>query len=283
MRTRNVSVRSTSTSSIHIHQGRGTLLTGHERAGVRIVPTPTAERIDLLAVIGHDLRQPLSAALMAIEFVAELIEEGSCANVAHSQVGIAQRCMRQAIRMADDLLAMGQARGGALQLRRSPVDLASLLEEACALLAPHALARRVEIQISVEPSLPRPMADPDRLLQVVGNICGNAVKFTPAGGRIVLSATAHGDSVEVSVTDSGPGVRDNHLPHIFDPYWQSNGAAAGAGLGLTIAKWIVEAHGGSIAARTARAGGLTVAFTIPLYPPAEPAGNRPANDTLAGR
>jgi signal transduction histidine kinase len=259
------------------------LLTGHERTALRIVPTPTVERIDLLAVIGHDLRQPLSAALMAIEFVAELIEEGSCVDIAHSQVGIAQRCMRQAIRMADDLLAMGQVNGGGLKLRRSPVDLASLLEESCALLAPHALAKRVEVQITVEPSLPRPMADPDRLLQVVGNICGNAVKFTPVGGRIVLSARAHGDSVEVSVTDTGSGVRDDHLPHIFDPYWRSSGAAAGAGLGLTIAKWIVDAHGGSIAARTARAGGLTVAFTIPLHPPAEPAGNRAASDTPAAR
>jgi signal transduction histidine kinase len=259
------------------------LLTGHERAGARFAPTPIVERIDLLAVIGHDLRQPLSAALMAIEFVAELLDAELCANTAHSQVGIAQRCMHQAIRMADDLLTMGQAEAGALRLRCSPVDLGSLLEETRALVAAHALAKRVELDVTVGPSLPHPMADHDRLLQVIGNVCGNAVKFTPAGGRVVLSATERGGGVEVSVTDSGPGVREDHLPHLFDPYWRSNGAAAGAGLGLTIAKWIVDAHGGSIVARTAHPGGLTVAFTIPLRPSAESVDGDAPDDTLPAR
>jgi len=254
------------------------LLTEYERGVARPTPAPIVKHADLLAVIGHDLRQPLSAALMATEFVAELLE--GCTDVAHSQIGIAQRCMRQAIRMADDLLAMGQAEAGTLRLRRIPVDLVSLLEETRALVAPHALAKRVDVQITASSALPRPIADHDRLLQVLGNICGNAVKFTPADGRVVLSATENGGVMEVSVTDSGPGISDDDLPHVFDSYWRSNGAAAGAGLGLTIAKWIVEAHGGFIEARTVRSGGLTVAFTIPLRP-VEPVGGRSREGALS--
>ena len=116
----------------------------------------------------------------------------------------------------------------------------------------------------VAPSLPRPLADHQRLLQVLANVCGNAVKFTPAGGRIMLAATENEESVEVSVTDTGPGIQPDELPHVFDVYWRSDRAASGAGLGLAIARWLVEAHGGRIEARAPPEGGLTIAFTIPV-------------------
>ena len=250
------------------------LLTRQERATAPLTATPPGERINILAVVGHDLRQPLSAAIMAIEFAGELLETAACENPAQAQVGIAQRCIRQALRLADDLLTMGQAEAGALRLHRSPVDLATLLEETRALIEPHAQPKRVALQIVVPPSLPRPMADRERLLQVLGNVCGNAVKFTPTGGYVALAATERGGAIEVSVTDSGPGVGEDQLPHVFEQYWRSGHAAAGAGLGLAIARWIVDAHGGSIEARRAHEGGLTVAFTIPLLAPAEAASAR---------
>src|SRR4051812_9988570 len=230
------------------------------------LPAPDFGRADLLAVIGHDLRQPLAAASAAVSFVTELLEGSSCALPAHAPIALAQRCMHQALGLAEDLLTMGQAEAGSLRLRRAPVHLRSLFDEACALLELHARAQRVELSVAAAPSLPRPVADHDRLLQVLANLCGNAVKFTPAGGRVTLSAMESGDAVEVSVTDSGPGIAPDDLPHVFDAYWQSNRAAVGAGLGLAIARWLVEAHGGRIEARAPRDGGLTVAFTIPLRP-----------------
>src|SRR4051812_3100797 len=104
------------------------LMTEHERPVARLAPGSIIERSDLLAVIGHDLRQPLSAALMAVDFAAALLEEGSHGEIVRSQLGIVQRCMRQAVRLADDLLWMGQAGAGALHLRCTPVHLPSLLE-----------------------------------------------------------------------------------------------------------------------------------------------------------
>jgi signal transduction histidine kinase len=247
--------------------------TTHARAGAGLVRHPALGRADLLAVVGHDLRQPLSAAIMAMEFVEELLDRASCPELARTHVGLAQRCMRQTLLLANDLLAMGEAEAGALRLRPSTIDVASLLDEARALVTPHALAKRVEILVVTAPALPHPTADHGRLLQVLTNVCGNAVKFTPAGGRITIAASERRGVIELSVTDSGPGIPDDDLPHVFDPYWRSNSVAAGTGLGLFIAKWLVEAHGGCIEARAARAGGLTVAFTIPLHllHPVEPA------------
>jgi hypothetical protein len=155
-------------------------------------------RADLLAVIGHDLRQPLSAALVAVEFTSELLEGGSRIDVARSQIALAERCVRQALGMADDLLATGQVDAGTLRLGRSAVDFMSLLDETCALIAPFALAKRVALEVIAGPSLPRAMADHDRLLQVIGNLCSNAVKFTPADGRVALCAVERGESVDVS-------------------------------------------------------------------------------------
>jgi signal transduction histidine kinase len=233
----------------------------HERT--RLTPARGFGGADLLAVIGHDLRQPLSAASAAVSFVSELLEGGECAEVARAQIELAHRCMHQALLLAEDLLAMGQVEAGALQLRRSPVEWSSLLDETRALLTMHARAKRVELLTVVAPSLPKLLADHDRLLQVLANVCGNAVKFTPAGGRVTLAAKERGAAVEVSVTDSGPGIPADDLPHVFDAYWRSDRVAAGAGLGLAIARWLVEAHGGRIEARAPCGGGLTIAFTIP--------------------
>ena len=242
-------------------------------SGVALVPpAPVFARADLLAVIAHELRQPLSAAISANQFVAELVDEGSCGDLVRRNLQLVDRCMREALRLADDILALGRAEAGALRLRRTLVDVGALLEETRARAAPSAAAKGVDLRVVATPALPFPVADPDRLLQVVANLCGNAVKFTPAGGRVALVATATSHMVRVAVTDSGPGVSVDELPRLFDPHWQANRGGAGAGLGLAIAKWLVEAHGGRITAHRGRGGGrgggggLTVAFTIPLLP-----------------
>ena len=243
---------------------RTTHETDYERAGSHPAGQVILQRADLLAVVGHDLRQPLSAAIMAMEFAADLLDQGSEVELVRTHIALAERCMRQTLLLADDLLAIGVAEAGALRLHPSPVDVVSLLDETRALITLHARARHVEILTVTPGAVPCPMADHNRLLQVLANVCGNAVKFTPAGGRVILAAAERDDGIELSVTDSGPGVSAEDLPHVFDPYWRASGGASGTGLGLYIAKWLVEAHGGRIRACAARAGGLTVAITIPL-------------------
>ena len=108
-------------------------------------------------------------------------------------------------------------------------------------------------------------ADPDRIGQVLGNLIGNAIKFTPRGGRIALTGRREGGQVRVAVTDQGPGIPERDLEHVFEPYWQARRTARlGAGLGLKIAKGLVEAHGGRIWAESAPGRGATFSFTLPI-------------------
>jgi signal transduction histidine kinase len=221
---------------------------------------------DLLAVVAHDLRQPVSAALMAAEFAVELLESVPRTDMARKQLAIVQRCVREALRISEDLLTMRQVEAGALRLRLEPVRLSALLEDARTLIAPQADLKRIEVSVSAPEVLPHPLADRNRLLQVLTNLCANAVKFTPAGGTIRIVATCYGGSVRIAVTDSGTGIAVADMQRVFDEFWQgtTDARSVGAGLGLTIARWLVEAHGGLIAAERASGGGTTVAFTIPL-------------------
>jgi len=108
-------------------------------------------------------------------------------------------------------------------------------------------------------------ADRERVLQVLANLAGNAVKFTPAGGRVEIAAARAGDEVRVAVRDTGPGIAADDLPCVFDRFWQARSTRrAGAGLGLAIAKGIVEAHGGTVSAESTPGAGSTFAFTLPV-------------------
>jgi signal transduction histidine kinase len=229
----------------------------------------TARRLDFVTVVAHDLRQPMSAALMAAELVEGYLDDASAIDLARKHLAMAKRCLRETLQLASDLLAMEQAETGVLRLRRAPVDVAALLRDAAALVAQEARAKRIDVRVRV-PRVPRalpcPRADRGRLLQVLTNLSANAVKFTQRGGRVTLAATCDGCDVHVSVSDSGPGLSDDELPRVFDSHWQgpSDAAAEGVGLGLTIARSLVEAHGGRITARRSPGGGLAIVFTIPL-------------------
>jgi signal transduction histidine kinase len=230
------------------------------------VLAPPPRRLTFLSVVAHDLRQPVSAALVATQLVEGYLDDTSAPPLARKHIAMAQRCMRETLQLASDLLAMEQANAGVLRLRRAPVDVHALLRDAWALVAQDARARSIDVQLCVPRHLPRPVADRDRLLQVLTNLCVNAVKFTGRDGSIELSAAHDDREVRIAVSDTGPGMSDGDLPHLFEQYWQAeHGAAdAGVGLGLTIAKSLVEAHGGRITAERARTGGLTVAFTVPI-------------------
>jgi signal transduction histidine kinase len=170
--------------------------------------------------------------------------------------------------LVDDLRTVAQAEAGDLELRREPLDLGALLVDAVAGFATEAADRDVRITTSIPDDLPTVEADPVRSTQVVGNLLANALRHTPPGGTVTVSATVIATgladaTVEVAVADTGPGVPAELLPRIFDRFAKGEGST-GAGLGLAIVRDLVLAHGGSIEARNLPPDGLEVRFDLPV-------------------
>jgi signal transduction histidine kinase len=145
-----------------------------------------------------------------------------------------------------------------------PLEAAPLVEETLALHRPLAADARLTLEADIAKGLPAIQGDRDRLLQVFSNLIGNAIRFSPAGGRIVVRAVADGAHVRFSVSDEGPGIPRSQWPRLFDPFWQAvQGSGKGAGLGLPIAKGLVESHGGRIWVASEPGQGATFHFTVP--------------------
>lgn len=150
----------------------------------------------------------------------------------------------------EDLLDTSKIEAGRYTINPQPLDVAQIFEEAFSLLAPLALDKSVELTFNAEPDL-KIHADPERLFQVLSNLIGNAIKFTPADGKIGVAAMSNGDEIVFSVRDSGKGIAPEQLPHIFERYWTAKeGNAAGTGLGLYISQGIIKAHGGQLRAES---------------------------------
>ncbi|WP_029004608.1 sensor histidine kinase [Azorhizobium doebereinerae] len=246
-----------------------------EMADVRSAAEAERVRNILLASISHDFRTPLSSILGA---ASSLIEYGGRIDPEQSRDLLAQ--IREEADHLDgmvrNLLSMTRLEAGALDLRRDWVDIGEVVNQAVA-----AARRRGAIQhlvVSLEDDLPLVRADQILLNQVLANVVGNAVRYAGPAATITVAARRAGDSVEVSVTDTGPGVPPALIDHVFEKFVRaaSDGTdradgGEGAGLGLAIAKGIVEAHGGTISAQSPAPGqaqGLRVAFTLPLQPDA---------------
>lgn len=169
------------------------------------------------------------------------------------------------MRLIRDLLDVSSIEAGRLSIERRAEDVAPLVERTVQMFARASAERSIPIYEDVPPGLPPVLGDAARLLQVLANLVGNAVKFTEQG-RITVSAAAEGDHVVFSVTDTGPGIAGEHLPHIFERYWHAQKASRvrGSGLGLAIAKGIVEAHGGRMAVESEVGKGSKFSFAIPI-------------------
>jgi signal transduction histidine kinase len=168
-------------------------------------------------------------------------------------------------RLIQDLLDIRRVEAGQLVVERKSMELTSLLEEAMETLRPLAATARIELSYDVPPGLPRVDADSGRILQVLSNLVGNALKFTPAGGRVTITASAGDGDGEVclEIADTGPGIPADQLPHIFGRFWQARrGDRRGIGLGLAIAKGIVEAHEGRIWVESKVGEGSRFYFTL---------------------
>jgi signal transduction histidine kinase len=228
-----------------------------------------------LAVLSHELRTPLTpvmGALALLERRADLPED------AREDLELIRRNVQAEARLIDDLLDLTRIARGKVQLQSSPVDVVSVVGSAVSVFRAVAEEKGVALKVLTEPGLPGVMGDPFRLRQVVVNLLGNAVKFTPRGGevRVVVSNLRH--RVRIEVADTGIGIPPETLPRVFDAFEQAYSEDRlrpdGLGLGLTIARSLVEMHGGTISAASGGVGRGAV-FTVEL--PACEASERPAD------
>jgi PAS domain S-box-containing protein len=227
----------------------------------------TQARDDVLGIVAHDLRNPLQ---IIVTMAARLRSRGpEPARQMGETIGDAANRMN---RLIQDLLDVISMETGHLSLGLGQLGVAEVVSDSFKAQMPLASSKSLALQLALGPDLPDVWADRDRILQVFENLIGNAIKFTKPGGRITLSAEANAGEVVFSVSDTGAGVAQGDLPHLFDRFWQaSKGTRRGAGLGLPIAKGIVEAHGGRIWVRSSPGQGSTFYFTIPTAPQASSA------------
>jgi PAS domain S-box-containing protein len=229
-----------------------------------------AARDEVVAVVSHDLRNPLNAVLIASTVLTEYGEPGRLSDRDRKQLDVIRRAAEQMTALTQDLLEVSSLESGSVQMSPRPCAPATLLGAADEMFRLVADEQGVALAAApADPAVVPVQADYGRVLQVFGNLVGNALKFTPAGGRVELGAARAADYVRFWVGDTGPGIEREHLPRLFDRFWQARrGGRAGAGLGLAIAKNIVEAHGGQIWAESTPGEGSTFHFTLPICPPA---------------
>ncbi|MGI8620021.1 MAG: GAF domain-containing sensor histidine kinase [Gemmatimonadaceae bacterium] len=224
------------------------------------------DREKMVAVVSHDLKNPISTIQMAVSFLLEdIVPKDEAHTLERRQLEAVKREAARMYRLIHDLLDTNAIEAGKLHVHRSAQEIAPLVDEVLETLRPLAQAKQIELALETPPELPVVHADRDRLFQVFSNLGGNAIKFTPGGGRVLIRVRQGDDAVEFDVADTGPGIPPGDLPRVFDRYWQAKKTAnLGSGLGLTIAKGIVEAHGGRIDVSSVQGEGTVFSFTIPL-------------------
>jgi signal transduction histidine kinase len=222
----------------------------------------TRTRDEVLAMVSHDLRNPLNLILSSGAFMLETAT--GLAPHERDQLGMILRATWQMNRLIQDLLEVSAMEAGNVSVEPRPEEPETLVREACALQQHAADTRGIAISCWCDVGLPRVQADTYRIQQVLGNLIGNALKFTDKGGEIRVRADPDGEMVRFSVSDTGAGIGAEDLGRVFDRFWQARRTQdGGAGLGLAISRNIIEAHGGSIWAESHVGQGSTFFFTLP--------------------
>jgi PAS domain S-box-containing protein len=222
----------------------------------------THTRDEVLRIVAHDLRNPLWTIGLAAEFVLEQLPDSMTKE--RRQLELIDRSVQISNRLLHDLLDVARMQAGRLTVEPAPVATVPLAHEAVELHRQLAEEQSLELKAELPERLPAIAADRDRIIQVFSNLIGNAIKFTPRGGHITVRAERVNGAVRFSVSDTGPGIADEDRAHLFDPFWQARPGMKGAGLGLSLTRGIVEAHGGSIDVHSEPDAGSTFSFTIPV-------------------
>ena len=218
-------------------------------------------REEVLGVVAHDLRNPLSL----IVTTTELLQEEDLEPTKRKQIlDIAMRAGKQMNRLIEDLLDTVHLQSGKLSLDLEDVEVCAVLRQADETFRPMAEKRRIELTSMSPATQVWVRADPLRVSQVLGNLLGNALKFTPDHGSVSYGATIVDGEIAFHVSDTGPGIPADQRAHLFEQFWQARkNDKRGVGLGLTIAKGIVDAHGGRIWCESVPGAGSTFSFTLP--------------------
>jgi signal transduction histidine kinase len=232
-----------------------------DRASKRDCELLARTRVELLGVVAHDLRNPLNL----IQITAEMLRDAELPPTMRDDM--LERCIRatrQMNRLIEDLLDATSIRGGGLRLECALVDLKELMAQVNETYRPLAQEHRVFLEVSAPTAPVSARVDASRVLQAVGNLIGNALKFTPRGGRVAVEASVTAHDVVIAVSDTGPGIAAEAVGRVFEAFWQANADRRGIGLGLAIAKGIAEAHGGRIDVDSTQGQGSTFRFILPL-------------------
>jgi light-regulated signal transduction histidine kinase (bacteriophytochrome) len=223
-------------------------------------------RDELLAVVSHDLQNPLASILLEAKSMLRL----TSADDEKEPVRLLRQCAQgveesatRLISLTNELLDLASVESHHVQLHLRLVESRKLIEDALWSASPPAKEKGITLAVELIDS-PNLRADPERIFRVLSNLLGNAIKFTPDRGTITVRAERRGDDLSIAVADTGPGIPADHLPHVFERYWKGASVTTpGSGLGLYIAKGIVEAHGGKMWAESSAAGARFI-FTLPL-------------------
>jgi PAS domain S-box-containing protein len=215
-------------------------------------------RQEVLAVVSHDLRNPLNVIVMSAALALELERRRQ------GPLEAVHNAAKEMERLINDLLDLSAIEAGGLSVNPVSQRIVPLVEQCVAMLSPTAERRSVQIHCRIdEPDL-HAAIDAGRFPQALGNLIGNAIKFTPEGGEVVVRVRRDGDRAIISVRDSGPGIPPEQLEHVFDRFWQlEKGQDGGAGLGLAIVRGIAEAHGGSVGVESCPGEGSTFWVSVP--------------------
>lgn len=202
-------------------------------------------RDTMVGVVSHDLRNPVAAVKMLSRTL--LLATDASGQPARESIELISQAAEQMDALIRDLLDVNRLDAGKLVIEAVAIDPSLLLTDALQTLRPLLDEKGIELVLQIESGLPKVMADRERIQQTLSNLVGNSIKFSPSGTKIVALARKEGDGVVFSVLDSGRGIAPEQLPRVFDRYWQAGRTdRQGAGLGLAIAKGIIEAHGGRI-------------------------------------
>jgi PAS domain S-box-containing protein len=225
-------------------------------------------RDDMMGIVSHDLRNPANAIKMLAASIISEAESGAVPASVVERVRVMQQASAQMDALIQDLLDVTRIEAGRLSVTPRQVDPRTLVTRALEGMHPLAKMAGVALHASYDVDLPEVNADPERFTQVLSNVVGNALKFTPAGGRVEVHVGRGGLGLAIRVADTGEGIPAAQLPHVFDRFFQvagdgRAGARSGAGLGLPIARGIVEAHGGTIRVESETGAGTTVIIELP--------------------